>query len=150
MHLDSDFDDDEPTRPVRIRPRARMLLAEDDDDLRQIIAGRMRRDGFEVLEASSGLEALDLLAAITRAQDPTDAIDLLVSDVRMPGCSGIDIARELRTQSQSTPVLLITSHPDAGVLAEARALHADVLRKPFRLERLSEAALAAIEPHGRS
>src|SRR5262245_19603733 len=111
MHLDRDFDDDEPTRPGRIRPRARMLLAEDDDDLRQIIAGRMRRDGFEVLEASSGLEALDLLGA----QDPTEAIDPLVSDVRMSGCSGIDIARELRARSQSTPVLLITSHPDAAV-----------------------------------
>ena len=146
MPLDTDFDDDEPTRPGRIRSRARMLLAEDDDDLREIIAGRMRQDGFEVLEACSGHEALALL----HAQDPTDAIDLLVSDVRMPGCSGIDIARELRARSQSTPVLLITSHPDAAVLAAARVLHADVLAKPFRLERLSEAALAAIEPHGRS
>lgn len=125
-----------------------MLLAEDDDDLRELIAGRMRRDGFEVLEASSGSEALDLLATITRPQDPADPIDVLVSDVRMPGCSGIDVARELRARSCSTPVLLITSHPDGAVLAAARELHADVLAKPFRLDRLSEAALAAIEPHG--
>lgn len=73
-----------------------------------------------------------------------DDIDLLVMDVRMPGASGLEIARILRYADATIPVVLITAFPDAEVIGEVSRLGLYLLAKPFALDRLSDTAIAAL------
>ena len=141
---DLEFDNDEPTQPVR--HAARVLVVEDDDELRAMIGARLRRLGFAVFEAVSGDDALALLASMVERRWPSDDVDLIVMDVRMSGTSGLEVAQILRVADWVTPVLLMTAYPDVEVLDEATRLGAAVLGKPFGLDALSSAALAAIAP----
>jgi DNA-binding response OmpR family regulator len=139
---DGEFDDELPTHP-NVLPRACVLVVEDDDSLRDLIASRMRREAFDVIEAGSGHEAMDVLAAFA-ANDATDAIDLLVMDLRMPGPSGLEIARLLRAAAWRTPIVLITAFPEQEVTSAASRLNLALLPKPFGLDRLSETAIEAM------
>jgi putative two-component system response regulator len=141
---DDDDLDDEPTNPDHRAIRARVLVVDDDESLRQLIIARMRREGFEVIEADSGSGALEVLAMVSRSQHLQEQLDLLVMDVRMPGATGIEIARMLRASGWTVPVVLITAFPDRALLAEAAQLGLTVLAKPFALERLSNAAISAM------
>jgi CheY-like chemotaxis protein len=141
---DEDEFEDEPTNPEDRAVRARVLVVEDDESLRLLIIARMRREGFEVIEAESGTEALEVLATLSRSQRPQEQLDLLVMDVRIPGATGIEIARMLRGAGWTVPVVLITAFPDRELLAEASQLGFTVLAKPFALERLSNAAISAM------
>ncbi len=138
-----EFEDEAPTSPGLREPRARVLVVEDDEDLREVIVARMRREAFDVLEAGSGDEALEVLSLVARGA-MADEIDLLVMDVRMPGTSGLEIARMVRAAHWTLPVLLITAFPDREVVAEAARLKLSLLAKPFGLDRLSDAAISAI------
>jgi CheY-like chemotaxis protein len=116
----------------------------DDESLRLLIIARLRREGFEVIEADSGSQALEVLAMLSRSQRPCEQLDLLVMDVRMPGATGIEIGRMLRAAGWTVPVVLITAFPDRELLVEAAQLGFTVLAKPFALERLSNAAISAM------
>ncbi|MGE5181638.1 MAG: response regulator [Acidobacteriota bacterium] len=131
--------DDEPTRPFDWLRTARVLVAEDDDALRAMIAGRLRADGCRVIEAANGDEALDRITSV-ETSSLTPGIDLVVIDVRMPGLSGLEVVRLLRSWRWTTPVLFVTAYPDEQFLEQATALDAQVLAKPFVLARLSQAA----------
>lgn len=146
MLFEPEVDDfeDAPTNPDLCDIRAHVLVAEDDESLRELIVARLRREGFAVTEAGSGHEALDVLAMIAREPHPLDEIDLLVMDVRMPGTSGLEIARMLRAANWTLPVVLITAFPDGEVTGEASRLGLSLLAKPFPLDRLSETALQAL------
>jgi len=132
--------DDGPTTPYEWLRTARVLVAEDDDSLREMIASRLRGDGCQVLQAKNGDQALDLITAIDTGQAEMRALDLVVLDVRMPGMSGLDVVRVLRAWHWVTPVLFVTAYPDDRFLAQADELGASVLPKPFVLSRLSRVA----------
>lgn len=103
----------------------RIVLAEDDREMRWMLAGVLRRDGHEVIEASDGLE---LVAALTSVA----GIDLVVSDLRMPGVDGLEALRRLRLAGVETPMLLMTAFPDQHLYEEAvRNGAVGVLDKPF-------------------
>ncbi len=141
---DDQFEHEEPTNPDHRGLRARVLVVEDDEDLRELIVARMRREGFDVVEAGSGFEALDVLTTAARSPRPLEQLDLLVMDVRMPGTSGLEIARMLRAAEWPLPVVLITAFPDRELSVEAARLQLSLLAKPFALDRLSDAAIAAL------
>ena len=136
--------DDEPTYPSLRSPRARVLVVDDDADTLHVVTTKLRRDGYEVYEASSGDEALSMLAAMHDGRWPTDDIDLLVLDIHMPGRSGVAVLSELRTKRSTIPALFITGSPDQGLLTVAAVLGAQVLLKPLALDRLSDAAIKSI------
>ena len=138
-----EFEDEAPTYPGLRELRARILVVEDDEHLRELIVTRMRREAFDVVEAGSGYEALEVLDLVARGATADD-LDLLVMDVRMPGTSGLEIARMLRAAHWTVPVLLITAFPDREVISEAARLKLSLLAKPFALDRMSDAAIAAI------
>ena len=121
-----------PAQPVR-----RLLLVEDDGQVREALADLLRTKGHTVTEADGGTTALSLLA---RAP-----IDLVITDLGMPGMSGWDVAKAVKENSPSLPVLLLTGWGDRA-LQEAAVNAVDrVLSKPVRLQDLQQAILELTE-----
>jgi PAS domain S-box-containing protein len=112
----------------------RALLVDDEDIVRMTTADMLVEFGYEVVEASSGEEALRLLDAKLQ-------IDVLVTDHLMPGMTGVDLARALRHRRPGTPVLIVSG------FAEADGIAPDLprLTKPFRQSDLA-ASLADLIP----
>lgn len=135
---------EDETTAVHVAP-ARVLVAEDDEALRALVVTRLRRDGYDVLEASSGHEALAVMKVV--AEHELDDLELLIMDVRMPGMTGLDVVYTLRAWRWELPILLITAYPDPKVIAEAKQLGVALLAKPFAFPRLSDAATEAVRAH---
>lgn len=127
------------TYAIPVRP-ARVLLAEDDPDMRRLLAEELRRDGYEVLEAKDGKEMELRLKSVRHC--PLKAPDVIIMDVRMPGHSGLEILAALRQAQWTTPVVLITGFPDPSLIASAHALQAEVFGKPFDIDALRVAVLS--------
>jgi len=131
-----------PASPsTAVAPRRRhVLVAEDDTRMRQLLAAMLRRAGFEVTEAKNGAELLDCIGNL--GATPTRSIDLIISDIRMPMLSGLDVLTEARWDRWDIPVILITAFGDEDTHAEARRLGAAaVFDKPFELDVIRSAAL---------
>lgn len=103
-----------------------VLLAEDDDALRRFIVQVLRRSGYQVLEANSGEQAIE----VVRGFDGT--IDLLLSDFVMASLSGRDLALSLLESHPDIRVLLISGNEEAAVLEGLDAGSASFLAKPFK------------------
>lgn len=140
-------------RPARSRRivqapehEARVLLAEDDPDMRALLARALRRIGYSVVEVQDGLALLQRVRS--GLDDEHDvAPDLIISDIRMPGCSGLEVLAGLRACDWAMPVILITAFGDEAAHAEARRLGAALLLdKPFDLDDLLHVAQAIIPP----
>ena len=120
-------------RPVSGTPRRpppmgteTVLLVEDDDLVRRFARDVLERNGYAVYEAASGPEAVNV-ARLNAA-----AIQLVVSDVVMPGMSGMVLRRRLDALGVNAPVLFMSGHPlDAAALGEAGNRDAVFLQKPF-------------------
>ncbi len=139
--------EDEPT-PLRLASK-RVLVAEDDPELRWLVAGRLRANGCDVVEAPNGARAVDLLAESAAASAPARRFELAIMDVRMPGMSGLEVVYLARTWNWPTAILLVTAFPDPELLGECARLEVPVLQKPFSLGAISSAALAALQHHRR-
>ncbi len=126
-------------------PRARLvLIAEDDDEMRYLMTRALRRDGHDVLAAADGAS---LTAALNAARSHGREPDLVVSDVRMPGMSGIDLVRWLREQRCAVRTVLVSAFADDETRASAEALGvAQVLSKPFDLDDLRTVVLHLLAP----
>ncbi len=122
--------------------RERVLVAEDDEDLRGLIGHVLDRAGHEVIEAANGAEALDIIGDALLA--PTSAAPtIVVTDVRMPFVSGLQLVASLR--ALAIPTIIITAFPDERTRELAERLGAfAVLAKPFDLDALPLAIDAII------
>jgi DNA-binding response OmpR family regulator len=112
--------------PPTERP-ARLLLVEDDDDIRELFSATLRNAGYLPRVASSGQQALDEVCEFVP--------DLVISDVSMPGLSGLDVCRALKAapRTSATAVLLVSamfSEQDRAAGMQAGA--DDYLAKPIR------------------
>ncbi|MBK9036290.1 MAG: response regulator [Myxococcales bacterium] len=121
------------------------LLAEDDDELRALIARHLRRAGYDVIEAGTGRQLLELL--VEHVLPPLDAgqpgARLVITDVRMPGRTGLEVLCLLRRVDVGIPIVIITAFGDPALHAEARDLGASaVLDKPLDLDALVDTARA--------
>lgn len=105
-----------------------ILLAEDEISLRDFVSRNLRARGFEVLEASNGLEAL----ALWERQDP----HLLILDIMMPRMDGLEVCRRVREHS-AVPIIVLTALDAESEKVTALDLGADdYLTKPFGVEEL--------------
>ncbi len=122
---------------VKVLNPPRILLADDDNDLRELLASVLRMDGYEVVEARDGIELLDHIGSTMVAGGSGEPVDLIVSDIRMPGWSGMQILSGVRRTDWAIPVVLITAYGDRDTDEEADRLGAAaVFRKPFDLDDL--------------
>jgi len=121
-----------PAAPIRVSAGV-VLLVEDEDAVRNALGRMLGSLGFSVLEASTGDEALELIG-----YDQEDGIDLVVTDIRMPGVSGPELAQRIRAV-RDVPVLFVSGYSAdlAEDIRSARRTH--ILDKPFDAESLAEA-----------
>ncbi len=116
--------------------RARVLVAEDDPEMRRLVAEALRKDGHHVEEEADGGRLLVRVAALQSFEGTADPFDLIVSDIRMPVCSGLDIAQGLRDARRETPVILMTAFGDQETRARAHELGVVLFEKPFEIKAL--------------
>jgi len=132
-------------RPVMKRPassvseageRPRVLVAEDDADLLEIVTTLLEESGYRVVGASTGGVAVD------RIRDGD--IDIVLTDIEMPDANGVDVLREVREHNLDTPVILMTGNPTVPTAVEAMRLGAlGYLVKPVAPAELLEAVSQA-------
>jgi two-component system response regulator (stage 0 sporulation protein F) len=120
----------------------RVFLAEDDLDMRDMIAAALRRDGHFVLEARDGPSLLLELGHAYWGDLPDPTPTVIVSDLRMPGRDGLAVLRGLRLHAWCPPFILITAFGDESTHEEAARLGAQaVFDKPFDLDLLRAAVI---------
>ncbi len=108
----------------------RLLVVDDEDNLRSMLAAALAHNGFEVETASDGNEALASLSEHNS--------DLVVLDVMMPGIDGFEVCRRMRANADTTPVLFLTARGDTSDKVRGLKLGGDdYLEKPFSLEELT-------------
>ena len=118
----------------RARPRANVLLVEDDLTVAGLTTQMLESIGISVVHVKSAAAALDVLAE-------TREIDIVFSDVMMPGgMSGVELAREIRKRHPELPIVLTTGYIEAARSAVTEGL--EVLVKPYPLEVLSATLMA--------
>src|SRR5690349_16221893 len=116
----------------------RVLIVDDEEVLRDVLDAVLRREGFDVVSASSGEEALSML-------DGED-IDLIILDVMLPGISGIDTMRAIRISNPTLPVIIITAFSSIDGAIDAMkqgAFH--YIPKPFKNEEVVLTVNKALE-----
>ena len=127
--------------------RARLLLAEDDFELRELLAFVLRADGHEVVEARDGNELFELLDG---APPDGEAYALVVSDVRMPGLTALDVLSRLERGLPQTAVILITAFGDQSTHLRAQRLGVSrVFDKPFDTDDLLAAVHETLDQRAR-
>jgi len=107
----------------------RVLLAEDDDDMRQLVAQALRARGLRVLDVADG-------GALEQALLGNPGWDLVVSDIRLPMRSGLQVLREMRARGMVVPVIFMTAFSSADLRMQASGIGAVLLDKPFEMRTL--------------
>lgn len=125
--------------------KVRLLLAEDDDAFRGLLSAQLRKAGAKVFEVYDGSQLLELLGALTIDRWPSEPVDAIISDIRMPGMGGLDVVRELRHRGWEIPVVLMTAFSDSETRKAASAMNASLIDKPFETDELLTAVAAAMD-----
>ncbi len=127
-----------PDVQANVKRRIRCVIADDEPRLRQVLCRLMTADGFDCVEASTGVEALAALR-----EEPTQ---LLLSDIRMPQMDGFQLLCQVREHHRDTAVVMITAVADVDMAVKALANGAtDYLTKPFNLDEVSARVAQALE-----
>lgn len=115
---------------------ARILIVEDEDKLRRVVELQLKAAGFEVDQAGSAEEGLKL----------AERADLILTDLRLPGMTGIELLTKIRLESSRTPVVVMTAFGTIENAVEAmKAGAVDFLPKPFSLDHLMAVVEKALE-----
>jgi DNA-binding response OmpR family regulator len=117
---------------AREHPRPRALVAEDDEEMRALVAEAVRGAGFDVEEVSDGRQMW--IRTIQRL-----SYDLVVSDLRLPIVDGLTVLEDFRERAPATPLILMTAFGDGAARARAERLGAVFLDKPFPMGELRAA-----------
>jgi CheY-like chemotaxis protein len=113
----------------------RLLVAEDDKALRAMIVEILRSDGHEVVTVANGIDLLDTIEVSLDQELGTGKFDLVISDVRMPGMTGLRAFEEVGYGPHIPPVVFITAFGDEELHEQAHHIGAlAVLDKPFDLD----------------
>ncbi|MEO1148111.1 MAG: response regulator transcription factor [Cyanobacteria bacterium J06638_22] len=127
----------------------RVLVVEDEDVIRETIALALREEGYDVLVASDGRSAMEIVCGPAEANSLADpGIDLVVLDLMLPYVNGLDLCRLIRNQGNRVPILMLSakgSETDRVVGLEVGA--DDYLTKPFGMRELVARCRALLRRH---
>jgi PAS domain S-box-containing protein len=139
--IDHEPVDTDPQEEALPRPgnREKVLVVEDEEGVRRLVRRMLERNGYDVVTAASGPEAIGLY-------ERTDGISLLLTDVIMPQMSGRDLAEEITLKSPLTPVIYMSGYP-GETLANHGVSESDrsYLQKPFTKEQLLDCVRGALD-----
>ena len=114
----------------------RILLAEDDNDMRKLMAWLFRKQGYEVIECADGIQLLDYLRSVSFPEE-TEVFNIIISDIRMPGFTGLEVLKSMHKYEAFPPVVLITAFGDENTHEQAYQLGAAaIFDKPFDMNDL--------------
>ena len=119
---------------------AHILLAEDDEEFRALLALVLAGDGYAVDQVPDGTAFLQKVGEQSNC-------DLIITDIRMPGASGLDVVSRLRCRGSRIPVIMLTAFSDESTQQRALLLGATLFHKPFDLDDLRTAVLNTLT-HG--
>ncbi len=106
-----------------------ILIVDDEPTILQSLSGLLTDEGFEVITANNGYEALKLIDA--------EAPDLIILDIWMPGIDGIETLKEIKKSSSALPVIIITGHGNVETAVKATKLGAfDLIEKPLNFDKV--------------
>ncbi len=142
---DASFEWNEASTRPGFASAHRVLIAEDDAALRQLMVHLLTFEGYFVTEAADAQAMLEAVQSC--GFDCELPFDLIVTDVRMPGQTGLDALASLRKSGCRTPAIIVSALPDEIVQHVAEALDALFLPKPFALENLRRIANRVVSGH---
>ena len=112
-------------------PRRVILVVDDEQGLRDLVCRTLQAEGYETLEAGQGAEALEVM------ESASDSVDLVVTDVVMPGMDGRELGRRLGQRWPDLPILYISAYDVNDIFRRGSPrTSAPFLQKPFPLENL--------------
>jgi two-component system alkaline phosphatase synthesis response regulator PhoP len=123
--------------------KAKILVVEDEPDIRELVVITLSFNGFEVASAADGEEALAMAGA--------DSFDLIILDVRMPRMTGFEACRHLRQRenTRETPIIFLSAKgQESEVKAGLEAGADEYIIKPFAPNELARRVRAALDAHG--
>lgn len=118
---------------------ATILVVDDEDSVRTGIAQGLSKRGYDVIEARSGLEALEM--------SNQERFDLILLDIKMPGMNGIQVLRRIKEKFPEATIVMLTAVPDPDLLIEPTVIDLGAeayLKKPIRLSDLDDAVKGAL------
>ncbi len=117
---------------------SRILIVDDEATIRASLVESLTREGYDITSAETGEEAL--------AKTHSMVFDLVITDLKLPGVSGLEILQALRNQGNSTPVIMMTAYGDVDTAVSAMRLGAyDFMPKPFKLGTMKKQVRAALK-----
>jgi len=120
----------------------RVLLVEDDEDNRELMAEVLESAGYQVVTAGTGAEGLRILAE--------SSVDVVITDVGMPGMGGLEVARAAKEIAPRVPVIVVTGYAEREDIASARGREVDaVLVKPVDPDSLTAAVADMVAARGK-
>lgn len=116
----------------------RILAVDDEPNMRRLLEISLRQAGYQALSAANGKEALELLKQ--------EQVDLVVSDLHMPGMNGLELLKQMRIDGELMPFIMVTAQGEISTAVEAMKLGAaDYILRPFDLEVLEVAIAKALD-----
>lgn len=130
------------TTPKRGDMKQTLLIVEDNLDLRQTISEVMEYENWQILLAAEGREALDIL------EQREQPVDLILTDLAMPGMSGLELCREVIRQNRMQKIIILTGYISGEVSAELESMGiTHILKKPVEIRELLD-AVSQNQPSG--
>lgn len=123
--------------------RQRILVVDDESLMRTAVAESLQSCGYRVTDADNGADAMTLFMK--------NNFDLVITDMRMPGMTGMDVLKSVKTRSPETPVIMITAYGTVNTAVEAmKAGAAEFIMKPFSLDDLESTVELVLGAAGKS
>ncbi|HEY5497555.1 MAG TPA: response regulator, partial [Syntrophales bacterium] len=119
---------------------SKILVVDDEINMQVVLRAMLKKEGYEVLTASDGREALKVLAA------GRGNIDVVVTDLKMPNLDGMGLLERVMKDYPATPVIMITAHGTVATAVDALKMGAfDYITKPFEQDELKNVIFKAIK-----